>query len=255
MEKAVGNAGELVKLEASGGFQGFRETVYNSLGNIFSWLSTHQGFAIILILVVLGIILWLIMRVRKYRMQVKNEIYLKKKEIGKKDAIIDEQDKKLAKLQKKLSDQQAVASGAMLKTLSSLTGYDADQLPIFFRSLSQISANPLQMADSLTNTSTEGRRLDAVSDIDPRINDATPRAVPDEDFSEKDDAKGEIAPEIDSSEVNEAKEKLASGDDPAEENDTKERLVSSHDALEKTDAKEKVASEDESSKEDDAKKY
>ncbi len=254
MEKEVGTASEMVKLEVSGGFQGFKETVFNALGNFFGWLSTHQGPGLILILIVLVIILWLIMRIRKYRIQVKNEIYLKKKEIGKKDAVIEEQGNKLAALQKKLSDQQAVASGAMLKTLSTLTGYDADQLPIFFKSLSQISENPLQMADPRAIPAPESRLLEAQNDNAPKIADTTETAVSGDDFSKKDDTKEEISSAESSTDVKEAEKKLAAGDSPAEENDTKERLVSNHDSSEKTDAKEEVASGDDASKEDNAKK-
>ncbi len=253
MEKEVGTASEMIKLEVSGGFQGFKETVFNTLGNFFGWLSTHQAVGLILILVVLGIILWLIMRVRKYRIQVKNEIYIKKKEIDKKDAHIGELEKNLAALQKKLSDQQAVASGAMLKTLSTLTGYDAEQLPIFFKCLSQISENPLQIADPRAIPAPESQLLEAQSDIAPKIDDTTEKVVSGDNFSKKDDAKEEIASGDDSSEVNEAKEKSPTGDSPAEEKDTKDRLVSKHDSLEKTDAKEEVASGDDASKENGAK--
>ena len=78
-----------------------KEAVYNFLGNIFGWLSTHQGISIVLIILVLGIVVWLLLRVRKFRRQAENEAYLKKKEIGKKDALIEEQANKLTDLQKK----------------------------------------------------------------------------------------------------------------------------------------------------------
>jgi len=146
MEKEVETAGKMVNPELSGGMHSYKETVYNVLGNFFGWLSTHQGLALIIILIVLGIMVWLIWRTKKYRKQFNNEVYFKEKEIGKKDALIEEQENKLTNLQKKLSDQQEVVSQALLRTIRTLTGYDADQLPIFFKFLTQINGNPLQMA-------------------------------------------------------------------------------------------------------------
>jgi multidrug efflux pump subunit AcrB len=212
MEKEVGTASEMVELEASGGFQGFKEAVFNIIGNFFSWLSTHQALGLVLIIVVLGIILWLIMRVRKHRIQVKNEIYTKKKEIGKKDTNIEELEKKVANLQKVLSDQQAVASGAMLKTLSTLTGYDADQLPVFFKSLSRISENSLQIASPQATTDTDSQRLEADNDSPPGIIEPTENLDSDDDSAKKD-----------------ATEESASGDDSIKEENAEKAEVASDD--------------------------
>ena len=222
MEKEGGAASEMVNPEVSGGLHGFKEAVYDSLGNFFVWLSTHQGFGLIIILILLVIVVWLIMRVRKYRIQVKNEVYIKKKEIGKKDALIEEQENKLANLQKKLSDQQGVVSEALLRTIRTLTGYDADQLPIFFKSLTQISGNPLQTADSRAITTPKSQRFEGESDDSSGINDSKEKFVSNEDFSEKNDAKEEVASSDDFSEENDAKkEKLASDDSPEEAAETK----------------------------------
>ena len=206
MEKEVETASKMVNPELSGGLHSYKEAVYNVLGNFFGWLSTHQGLALIIILIVLGIMVWLILRTKKYRKQFDNEVYFKKKEIGKKDALIEEQENKLTNLQKKLSDQQGVVSEALLRTIRTLTGYDADQLPIFFKSLTQISGNPLQMADSRAITTPKSQLLEGESDDSSGINDA----------------KDEIASGDDSSEENDAiKEKLASDDSPEEAVETK----------------------------------
>ena len=66
MEKKVETASEIVNSESSGGFHGFKEAVYNILGDIFGWLSTHQSLAIVIILIVLGIIVWLLLRAKKF---------------------------------------------------------------------------------------------------------------------------------------------------------------------------------------------
>ena len=190
MEKEVETASELANPEVSGGLQGFKATVYDVLGNIFGWLSTHQGLALIIILIVLVIIVWLILRAKKYRKQLANEVYLKKKEIGKKDTLIGEQENKLSNLQKKMSDQERFVSEALLKTIRTLTGYDADQLSLFFKSLAQISGNPLQMADARAITTPDSQQLEEESD----------------DSWEENDAK---------------KEKLATDDGPVEAADTK----------------------------------
>ena len=102
MAKEVETVSQVVNSELSGGSHSFKETVYNFLGNFFEWLSTHQGVAIVLIILVLGIVGWLMFRAKKFRRQAENEVYLKKKEIGKKDALIEEQENKLTKLQKKM---------------------------------------------------------------------------------------------------------------------------------------------------------
>jgi hypothetical protein len=222
MEKEVETASEMVNPELSGGLHSYKEAVYNSLGNFFEWLATHQGLALIFMIIILGIIVWLILRAKKYRKQFENEVSIKKKEIGKKEALIEEKEKKLTGLQKKLSDQQGVVSEALLGTIRTLTGYDADQLPIFFKSLTQITRNPLQMADPRAITAPESQRPEGERDVSSGINDSKEKLVSDDDFSEKNDAKEAIASGDDSSEENDAKkEKLASDDGPDEAADTK----------------------------------
>ena len=219
MEKEVATAGEMANPELSGGVNGYKEAVYNVLENFFGWLSTHQGLALIIILIVLGIMVWLILRAKKYRRQLKDEVYTKNKEIGKKDTLIEEQEKKLTALQKKMSDQQGVVSEALMRTIRSLTGYDADQLKIFFKFLTQISGNPLQIADTQANTIPESQGSEEESGDSP-----------------------EESPEPESQGSEEE-----SGDSPEEspeENDTKERIASGDDSSEKYDAKEKLASDD-----------
>ena len=70
MAKELGTASEMVTADLSGGFNNFKEAVYNFLGNFFIWLSTHQGLALISILIVLGIVTWFILRTRKYGKQL-----------------------------------------------------------------------------------------------------------------------------------------------------------------------------------------
>ena len=205
MEKEVETASEIVNSESSGGLHSFKETVYNILGDFFGWLSTHQSLAIVIILIVLGIMVWLILRAKKYRKQFENEVYIKKKEMEKKEALIEEQEKKLTNLQKKLSDQQGAVSEALLETIRNITGYDADQLPIFFKSLAQISGNPLEMADSRATTTPDSPRLEGESNDFSGTNDSKERLVSDEDSLEKSDAS----------------EAIASGDDSSEEGDAK----------------------------------
>jgi len=222
MEKEVETASKMVNPELSGGMHSYKETVYNVLGNFFGWLSTHQGLALIIILIVLGIMVWLIWRTKKYRKQFNNEVYFKEKEIGKKDALIEEQENKLTNLQKKLSDQQEVVSQALLRTIRTLTGYDADQLPIFFKFLTQINGNPLQMAAPPAITTPRSQLLEGESDDSSGINNSKEKSVSNQDFSEKNDEKDEIAPGDDSSEENDAKkEKLASDDSPEDAIETK----------------------------------
>ena len=152
MEKELGTASEMVTADLSGGFYIFKETVYNFLGKFFNWLSTHQGIALIFILSVLVIMTGFILRSRRYRKQLEEKVSSKNTEIGKKDALIEEQKNKLDVLQKKLSDQKKVVSDALLRTIKILTGYDSDQLQIFFKSLTEISGNPLQKADNQATT-------------------------------------------------------------------------------------------------------
>ena len=188
MEKELGAANEVVTADSSGGFYTLKEAVYNFLGNFFNWLSTHQGLALIFILSVLGILTWFILRSRRYRKQLEEKVSSKNTEIGKKDALIEEQKNKLEVLQKKLSDQKKVVSDALLRTIKTLTGYDSDQLQIFFKSLTEISGNPLQIAHTQANTMPSSQRLEEESD----------------NSAEENDAKEKIAPGTGSEEVQEA---------------------------------------------------
>jgi hypothetical protein len=161
------------------GFNNFKETVYNFLANIFNWLSTHQGLGLIIILIVLGIIIWLILSAKKTRKQFEEKILNQNKEIGKKDAQLEDQKNKLSALQKELSDQKTVVSEALLRTLKTLTGYDNDQLKIFFKSLTEISGNPLQLADNQANTLPKSQRLDDEDDELKEENGAKEKIAPD----------------------------------------------------------------------------
>jgi len=164
MGKELGTANEMVTADASAGFNNFKETVYNVLANFFNWLSTHQVLGIIIILIVLAIIIWLILRTKKISKQLKEKVSNQNKEIGKKDAQIEEQKNKLSALQKELSDQKSVVSEALLRTLKTLTGYDTDQLKIFFKFLTEISGNPLQIADTQVNTGPKSPQLEEKGD-------------------------------------------------------------------------------------------
>ena len=164
MEKELGTANEMVTADLSGGFYSLKEAVYNFLGNFFSWLSTHQGLALIFILCVLGIMTWFILRIRKYGKQLEEKVSSKNIEIGKKGALIEEQKNKLAALEKKMSDQRGFIGEALLGTLMNLTGYDINQLKIFFKFLTEISGNPLQIADTQANTVPGSQRLEEESD-------------------------------------------------------------------------------------------
>jgi hypothetical protein len=184
MGKELGTTGKMVAADASAGFSNFKETVYNVLANFFNWLSAHQGLGIIIILIVLGIIIWLILRAKKISKKLEEKVSNQNKEIGKKDAQIEEQKNKLLALQKELSDQKSVVSEALLRTLKTLTGYDVDQLKIFFKFLTEIRGNPLQLADTQVSTEPKTQRLEEAGD--------------------------------DSAEENEAKEKIAVGTGPEE---------------------------------------
>jgi hypothetical protein len=179
MGKELGTATDMVTADLSGGFYNLKETVYNFLGNFFSWLSTHQGLALIFILCVLGIMTWFILRVRKYGKQLEEKVSSKNIEIGKKGALIEEQKNKLVILQNKLSDQQGVVSEALLRTIKTLTGYDNDQLQIFFKSLTEISGNPLQIADTQANTMPRSQWLEEENDDSTEENDAKEKKDPD----------------------------------------------------------------------------
>ena len=173
MGKELGAAGEMVAAEASAGFSNFKETVYNALANFFNWLSTHQALGLIIILIVLAIIIWLILRAKKISKQLEEKVSNQNKEIGKKDAQIAEQKNKLSALQKELSDQKTVVSEALLRTLKTLTGYDSDQLKIFFKFLTEISGNPLQLADTQVSTEPKTQQLEEKSDDSSEENEAT----------------------------------------------------------------------------------
>ncbi len=220
-----------------------KDAVYNFLGNIFGWLSTHQSVAIVLIILVLGIVVWLLVRAKKYRRQFDNEVYLNKKEIGKKDALIEEQENKLTNLQKKMEDQQGVVSEAMLRTIRTITGYDADQLPIFFKSLTQSSDNPLHLADHQAMSTPAVQNFEEDSDDYRGINDST------ENLASNDDASGD-----DSSPDSNAKEKLASGDDFSETGETTEKLESDGESLANGAATEEIDPHNDASEENDSKK-
>ena len=178
MAKELETASEMATTDVSGGFYNFKAVVYNFIAKFFSWLSTHQSIALIMILIVLGILIWLILRVRKHGKQLDEKVSSKNIEIGKKDALIEEHKNKLEALQKKMSDQQGVVSEALHSTLTTVTGYDIDQLKIFFKFLTRISGNPLQIADRQAITMTEGQQLEKVGD----------------DSTEENDKKEEIAP-------------------------------------------------------------
>ena len=152
------------KEPGTAGFNNFKETVYNVLTNFFNWLSTHQALGLIIILIVLGIIIWLILRTKKISKQLEEKVSNQNKEIGKKDAQIEEQKNKLSALQKELSDQKSVVSEALLRTLKTLTGYDTDQLRIFFKFLTEINENPLQIADTQVNTGPKSPQLEEKGD-------------------------------------------------------------------------------------------
>ena len=178
MEKELGTASEMVTADLSGRFYNLKEAVYNFLGNFFSWLSTHQGLALIIILSVLGIMTWFILRVRKSGKQLEKKVSSKNIEMGEKDALIEEQKNKLVVLQKKLSDQHGVVSEALIRTITTLTGYDIDQLQIFFKFLTEISGNPLQIADTQANTMPKSQGLEEESDGSTEGNDAKEKIAP-----------------------------------------------------------------------------
>ena len=178
MGKELGTANEMATADLSGGFYNLKEAVYNFLGNFFSWLSTHQGLVLIFMIGVLGIMIWVILRVRKNGKQLEEKVSSKNIEIGKKDALIEEQKNKLVVLQEKLSDQQGVVSEALLRTIKTLTGYDNDQLPIFFKFLTEISGNPLQIADTQANTIPKSQLLEEESDVSTEGNDAKEKIAP-----------------------------------------------------------------------------
>lgn len=172
MGKELDTAGNVVTGNSGGGFSNIKETVYNLLANCFSWLSTHQGAALIIILCVLALVIWYVLRVRNYRKKLEEEVKSKSVEIDKKDALIGEQKNNLEALQKKMSDQQGFIREALLGTITTITGYDSDQLPVFFKFLTKINGNPLQIADAQLNAGPDVLRLEEKSVDDAAENDA-----------------------------------------------------------------------------------
>jgi hypothetical protein len=179
MGKELDAASEMAAKDVSGVFYNFKEAVYNFLENCFSWLSTHQGLALIIILGVLAIMTWLILRGRKYRKHLEEKVSSKSVEIGKKDALLEEQKNKLEGLQKKMSDQQGFISEALLRTIGTITGYDVDQLQIFFKFLTKISGNPLQIADTQMNSMPKDQLFEEESVNSVEENDAKEKIAPD----------------------------------------------------------------------------
>jgi phosphoglycerate kinase len=192
MEKELGTAGETVTGDLNGGLSNYKETVYNILGDFLSWLSTHQGLALIIILIVLGIMAWFILNARKNRKQIKNIEYSKNKEIEKKDTLFEEQKNELIALQKKMSDQQGVVSEALLKTIMTLTGYNTDQLQIFFKFLTQISGNPLQIADTQANAMPKSQWLVKEGDDSTEGNDVKEKITPGDSLEETSEDSTEV---------------------------------------------------------------
>ena len=164
MSEESGTANETATADLSGGFNNLKETVYNFLENLFSWMSTHQGLALIIVLGVLGIMIWFILRAKKHGKQLEKQVSSKDIAIGKKDALIEEQKNKLAVLEKKMSDQRGFIGEALLGTLMSLTGYDISQLKAFFKFLTEISGNPLQLADTQANTMLKSQQPEEETD-------------------------------------------------------------------------------------------
>jgi hypothetical protein len=65
-----------------------------------------------------------------------------------------------------------------------LTGYDINQLPIFFKFLTEISGNPLQIADTQTTTMPKSQGLEEESDVSTEKNDAKEKIAPDTGLEE-----------------------------------------------------------------------
>ena len=95
-----------------------------------------------------------------------------KKRLAKKTLLLKNRKTNLPVCKKKLADQQGVVSEALLRTIRTLTGYDADQLPIFFRSLTQIRENPLQKADHQAITAPLDRHFEEEHNDSIRINES-----------------------------------------------------------------------------------
>jgi len=108
--------------------------------------------------------IWFILRARKHGKQLEQKVSSKDIAIGKKDALIEEQKNKIAVFEKKLSDQREAVGEALLGTLMSLTGYDISQLKAFFKFLTEISGNPLQLADTQANTMLKSQQPEEETD-------------------------------------------------------------------------------------------
>ncbi len=110
-------------------------------------------------------------------------------------------------MQKKLSDQQKAVSEALLETITSLTGYNINQLQTFFKFLTEMSGSPLQIADTQANTLSETQRLEKERDESANGNDGDEIRVQTATGSEEDvdaDKDEQTAPGAGSEEVAEA---------------------------------------------------
>jgi hypothetical protein len=89
-----------------------------------------------------------------------------------------------------MDDQQGVVGEALFRTIKTLTGYDKDQLQVFFKFLTEIRGNPLQMAHNQTNTILNSQqRIEEKSDNATEEQDAKDKIAPDtgrEDVAEAD---------------------------------------------------------------------
>ena len=180
MEKELGAAGEIVKADVSAGFNQYKEAVYNALANVFTWLSTHQGLALIIALCILAIAIYLIVKSKIYRKKMEAKVSSQKTEIDKKDALIKDQKSKIVALETKLSDQQNVVSQSLLGTLMNLTGYNLDQLRTFVRFLTEIDGNPVKIEDTQMHTIPESGGFEEAGDDSVEGNDGDARIAPEE---------------------------------------------------------------------------
>ncbi len=83
-----------------------------------------------------------------------------------------------------MSDQQGFISEALLRTIGTITGYDSDQLQIFFKFLTKISGNPLQIADTQMITMPKDQLFEEESDDSVEENDAKEKIASDTDPGE-----------------------------------------------------------------------
>ena len=180
MQKELEAAAEIIKADASGGFNQYKETIYKMLEKVFTWLSTHQGPALIIALGILAIVIYLIVKSKIYRKKMETKVSSQKTEIGKKDALIKEQKNKLVALEKKLSDQQNVVSEALLGTLMNLTGFSLDQLRTFVKFLTETSGNPPQFEDTQAHSIPESQGVEEERDDSAGENDRNEKDTPEE---------------------------------------------------------------------------